>query len=98
MLPEGLITSLTGEELEVSAEELADEDSCFIECEGLKVHYKVAQPQVKPVRNLNLSNTSDDKSHAVTLLLDLQTILQIAGNNILQTKMPNCWVKKDFPS
>ena len=47
MLPEGLVTSLTGEELEVSAEELADGDSCFIDCEGLKIHYKVALPQVR---------------------------------------------------
>lgn len=39
------MTSLTGEELEVPAEQLADEDSCFIDCEGLKVHYKVVQPQ-----------------------------------------------------
>ena len=41
------MTSLTGEELEVPAEQLADEKSCFIECEGLKVHYKVEQPQVR---------------------------------------------------
>ena len=38
-----------GDDMEVAAEDLADDDSCFINCNGLKLHYKVAQPQVNPL-------------------------------------------------
>jgi len=37
---------LCGDDAEVAAEALADATSRFIECSGLKLHYKVEQPQV----------------------------------------------------
>ena len=40
--------ALVFDEAEVPAEQLADEQSCFIDCEGVKIHYRVQQPEVIP--------------------------------------------------
>lgn len=46
LLHEEGIHRVAADETEVPPEQLADEQSCFIECEGIKVHYRVQQPRV----------------------------------------------------